>query len=1067
MVFRRHKVFPAFVAKLEHISDHRARYKRKVRISSLDQLKLFRDAVNAGNNFNGETVKLTASIDLNNEEWTPIGKSGKTFQGTFDGQGNTVSNLYINTPTQDDVGFFGFTTNGEIKNLTIENANVTGYLDVGAVAGTPYTSKYTNITLKGEVKVQGFAYVGGMFGKNVYANLTDLTIDAAEGSYVTADSGAYRTYVGGVIGFMGESDSNSIVVKNVTSNINVSGSTCDIGGITGIAHYGNSFINVTCTAKEVVLVNAADEGDQYEVGGIAGVWHNQPERIVQFINCSVENTEIKSSLNDVEQDVSANTITGNAYKRDDTGTGSLLIGQNVVIEEDGKYSAGEFTVSGPNAVNVLNGKLADGLTVYPSADGTLSVDEAGDVAMIGDNRYKSLAEAVAVVPPGETITILTDITEETVSMTGFGIASWNNSTFTTTKKLAVDAGANVLSGNVESAQLMLTGSKEENRTLTITESANVDLYIKGELTDGLLDVGFSLSKDVVKGDTGPRVYYAHVLVAGDVSVERYKSDGNAESGAIYIRPYSELEVTGNLDVVGEVHNRGSLVVNGGQMTMSKWLTPKLLGYTTGDSMTVTNGGLMEIYDAGAVTFGEASASQQHWVADAQYVDGMFATISAGGKFEADTLAFANDDDVTLTVTGEDSLFKLYSADGRTVTDGYTYVQNEGKIIIADNAVFDVSELVNTNFVNTGTIDISSATATFATLTNDGTVNFKGGTEFSNTLTGSGTVVYTGEGNKITGGSVSNARFIVGLENPDAAPTSLEISGGAAVEVTGGGNCGRFAPESDVVITGAGTTFTVYANLTMDESATLAISDGATVNIGYLATGGKTDVTNATLNLTGSVPGKPASAGASAFGGISNEETGFKTQINVNDGGVVIAQGGLKVGHRAEATISKDAEVNIFEGGRMEVANTLQIGFTTNGYAPMGVVNVSGGTLETLQGALQSDPALTIAFISAVVQPIVAWQLRFVAKRYARGEGGFTAANLIGFICGELLLQNAVGVVGCGLLLWRVWRKLDGGLSEWAEDRQAIGMLVDVLGAVLIIAIGAFCAFSSWRVAMAG
>ena len=691
-------------------------------IGSLDQLKFFRDAVNDENTFAGQTVLLTASIDLNNEEWTPIGKSGKTFQGTFDGQGNTVSNLYINTPTQDDVGFFGFTSVGEIKNLTIENANVTGYLDVGAVAGTPYTSKYTNITLKGEVKVQGFAYVGGMFGKNVYANLTDLTIDAAEGSYVTADSGAYRTYVGGVIGFMGESESNSIVVKNVTSNINVSGSTCDIGGITGIAHYGNSFINVTCTAKEVVLVNAADEGDQYEVGGIAGVWNNEePEGIVQFINCSVENTEIKSSLNGVEQDVSANTMSGNAYVRDDTGTGSLLIGQNVVIKEDGKYSAGEFTVSGPNAVNVLNGKLADGLTVYPSADGTLSVDKAGDVAMIGDNRYKSLAEAVAVVQPGETITILTDITEETVSMNGYGIASWNNSMLTATGNITATAGDNVLSGNVESAQLKLEGSKEENRTLTITESANVDLYTDGALDGGLLDIGKGLADDVTTADSGERVYFAHAQIFGDVSVERYDDKGNASYGAIYIRPYSELVVTGNLDVVGEVHNRGSLVVDGGTMKMSQWLTPKLLGYDTGDSMTVTNGGRMEIYDAGAVTFGEASASLQHMDVVAQYADGMFATISAGGQFVADTLAFANDEDVTLTVTGEGSLFKLYT-DGRTELSYYTYVQNEGKIIIADNAVFDVSGLANDNFVNTGTIDISSATATFATLTNAGTIS---------------------------------------------------------------------------------------------------------------------------------------------------------------------------------------------------------------------------------------------------------------------------------------------------------------------------------------------------------
>lgn len=53
-------------------------------IDSLEKLKLFRDAVNAGNNFRGETVRLTQSVDLQDEEWTPIGRSGAVFAGTFD-----------------------------------------------------------------------------------------------------------------------------------------------------------------------------------------------------------------------------------------------------------------------------------------------------------------------------------------------------------------------------------------------------------------------------------------------------------------------------------------------------------------------------------------------------------------------------------------------------------------------------------------------------------------------------------------------------------------------------------------------------------------------------------------------------------------------------------------------------------------------------------------------------------------------------------------------------------------------------------------------------------------------
>ena len=61
-------------------------------------------------------------------------------------------------------------------------------MNVGVVAGTPYTSKYTNLTLTGSIQVEGYAYVGGMLGKNAYAPLTDLTINASQGSYVKADS---------------------------------------------------------------------------------------------------------------------------------------------------------------------------------------------------------------------------------------------------------------------------------------------------------------------------------------------------------------------------------------------------------------------------------------------------------------------------------------------------------------------------------------------------------------------------------------------------------------------------------------------------------------------------------------------------------------------------------------------------------------------------------------------------------------------------------------------------------------------------------------------------------------
>ncbi|MBR5196726.1 MAG: hypothetical protein IKW42_00745, partial [Alistipes sp.] len=150
-------------------------------VSSAEGLAYIAEQVNEEGNTDiasGDIV-LNGDIDLasistfatrsNASNWTPIGTSATPFTGTFDGNGCTIKNLEIYGGSESNIGFFGYTTNGEIKNVTFENAKVSGRLNVGVVAGTPYTSKYTNITVKGHVEVNGMAYVGAVGGKNAYA----------------------------------------------------------------------------------------------------------------------------------------------------------------------------------------------------------------------------------------------------------------------------------------------------------------------------------------------------------------------------------------------------------------------------------------------------------------------------------------------------------------------------------------------------------------------------------------------------------------------------------------------------------------------------------------------------------------------------------------------------------------------------------------------------------------------------------------------------------------------------------------------------------------------------------
>ncbi len=351
-------------------------------INTVEDLKALATAVNGGESKKGITVVLGADLDLKNEEWTPIGTKANPFSGVFDGDNHTISNLKI-TGNNSDVGLFGYATVGEIKNLTVCNAEVSGYLDVAAVVGSPYTCAVTDVKLTGLVKVDGFSYVGGVGGKNAYRNWTNVTIDVKDGSYVKAMSNEYRTYVGGALGYRSE---GNITFENVTSNIDVIGSTVDVGGLVGIAHYGNKFVNCSSSGN-VSITNSTDSGDKEEIGGIAGVWMNSANGDVTFTGCSFSGTLTTNRDNDL----SDNTIVGGKYYRTSTA-GKLIIDGKVVTA----IKAGENyyeTLEAALKAGETEIKLAAGEFVLPSslANGkeTLSITGAGDKTVISGSGNAS------------------------------------------------------------------------------------------------------------------------------------------------------------------------------------------------------------------------------------------------------------------------------------------------------------------------------------------------------------------------------------------------------------------------------------------------------------------------------------------------------------------------------------------------------------------------------------------------------------------------------------------------------------------------------------------------------
>lgn len=117
------------------------------------------------------SFRLISNISLNiapyNEGlgWNPI----NNFAGTLDGDGYIISNLYINRPNNDNIGFFGNITNKlfTIKNIVLDNVNVSGRNNVGVLIGYNQLDTYTSFT----VNILNIYISGILNGNNAVAAL--------------------------------------------------------------------------------------------------------------------------------------------------------------------------------------------------------------------------------------------------------------------------------------------------------------------------------------------------------------------------------------------------------------------------------------------------------------------------------------------------------------------------------------------------------------------------------------------------------------------------------------------------------------------------------------------------------------------------------------------------------------------------------------------------------------------------------------------------------------------------------------------------------------------------------
>ena len=186
--------------------------------------------------------------------WVPVGDSRNSFTATFDGNGHTVSNLFIEFIDSSDrypAGLFGLIRDGVVRGVGLLDVDVTGGSYVGGLAGFLSDGEISDSHVTGSVSADD--YVGGLVGRSGVFFYNDESHSAVTASYSTAQVSG-RDDVGGLVGL--STSTGGITASYATGHV---GGTEEVGGLVGFT------IGPVTTSYATGHVEGTED-----VGGLAG-----------------------------------------------------------------------------------------------------------------------------------------------------------------------------------------------------------------------------------------------------------------------------------------------------------------------------------------------------------------------------------------------------------------------------------------------------------------------------------------------------------------------------------------------------------------------------------------------------------------------------------------------------------------------------------------------------------------------------------------------------------------------------------------------------------------------------
>ena len=558
-------------------------------------LAWFRDYVNgtivdkgevAGTTHPSASAKLTADIDLKNYchaaedgkellSWIPIGNYYNRWKGNMNGQGHTISNLYIKT-AQNYVGLFGDTERATIQDLIfdyakVENVNTTntntlytgilaGYADGDSprhIRGIKTTNNCTVIgqedtggivggarinleNCENHSSVKGTRSVGGIAGSSSDKNIKRCT------NYGTVENN--NSYIGGIIGYAWYTS-----IEDCANYGKITSTGC-AGGIAGQSFFNKSIQNVFSYGD----VTNTNDNPGIIIGSVNGTL--TAKGIVAYnkealLNNSSENIKIvgKGSLTFEDEKVEADVVKAFTKQQIESGEVAYLLAEGKVLGEQ-----------------VWGQQLGEDQYPVPGSDYKVIKAAQGDKDANGNYTYwatfsNQTNDVTLSVPSDRTLKVY----NATVSAGKMTLAQRNGNQVAKEEGVLLKTDGEYVNAKANETNELAKASSDENHLVatpaeakTVTAETGCKLYRltynKAEKKEGL---GFYLSVDRENNSNNGTSLKA---TPGKAYLQVYEDDAKDPSSAALARSFvfgGGIETTGieGITIMGtDVQRHGTI-----------------------------------------------------------------------------------------------------------------------------------------------------------------------------------------------------------------------------------------------------------------------------------------------------------------------------------------------------------------------------------------------------------------------------------------------------------------------------------------------------------------------------